>query len=146
MSWIKMYVTKRVRFATFALSIVDNFCLLQQYKLSKIEIRLPRLIINVPYGSIRDHSWLFHQPLKKRENNICVSYSLPTIWNPSLWDMNPVNYLSMASKSSHAKIKENNVKTLFLHRVALVIFLLYYSFGIIGIECFSGLQLHNCCP
>ncbi|KAM7441892.1 Two pore calcium channel protein 1 [Porites harrisoni] len=31
-------------------------------------------------------------------------------------------------------------------RVALVIILLYYSFGIIGIECFSGLQLHNCCP
>ncbi|KAJ7382109.1 Two pore calcium channel protein 1 [Desmophyllum pertusum] len=30
-------------------------------------------------------------------------------------------------------------------RVALVILLLYYSFGIIGIECFSGLQLKDCC-
>ncbi|CAH3104124.1 unnamed protein product [Porites lobata] len=30
-------------------------------------------------------------------------------------------------------------------RVALVIILLYYSFGIIAIECFSGLQLRNCC-
>ncbi|XP_020622394.1 two pore calcium channel protein 1-like [Orbicella faveolata] len=30
-------------------------------------------------------------------------------------------------------------------RVALVILLLYYSFGIIGIECFSGLELKNCC-
>ncbi|KAL9981122.1 hypothetical protein ACROYT_G009786 [Oculina patagonica] len=29
--------------------------------------------------------------------------------------------------------------------VAVVILLLYYSFGIIGIECFSGLQLKNCC-
>ena len=48
-----MYVTKRVRFATFALSIVDNFCLLQQYKLSKIEIRLPRL------SAIRINSGLF---------------------------------------------------------------------------------------
>ena len=55
------------------------------------------------------------------------------------------NYVLMTSKSSYAKIKENNVKTLFLHRVALVIILLYYSFGIITIECFSGLQLRNCC-
>ncbi|XP_068750290.1 two pore channel protein 1-like isoform X2 [Montipora capricornis] len=31
-------------------------------------------------------------------------------------------------------------------RVALVILLVYYSFGIIGIECFSGLELKNCCP
>ncbi|KAK2574177.1 Two pore calcium channel protein 1 [Acropora cervicornis] len=31
-------------------------------------------------------------------------------------------------------------------RMALVIILLYYSFGIIGIECFSGLPLRNCCP
>jgi len=30
-------------------------------------------------------------------------------------------------------------------RVAVVILLLYYSFGIIGIECFSGLQLKDCC-
>ena len=50
--------TKRARFPTFAISIVDSFCLLQQYKWSKIKMRLPRLIINVP---IRDHSWLFHQ-------------------------------------------------------------------------------------
>ena len=56
------------------------------------------------------------------------------------------NYLLMTSKSSYAKIKEKKLKALFLHRVALVIFLLYYSFGIIGIECFSGLQLRNCCP
>jgi len=55
------------------------------------------------------------------------------------------NYVLMTSKSSYAKIKENKVKTLFLHRVALVIILLYYSFGIIAIECFSGLQLRNCC-
>ena len=59
-------VTKRARFATFAISTLDNFCLLQQCKLSKIKIWLPRLIINVPYGLIRDHSWLFHQPLKKK--------------------------------------------------------------------------------
>ena len=30
-------------------------------------------------------------------------------------------------------------------RVAVVILLMYYSFGIIGIECFSGLELKNCC-
>ena len=58
-------VPKRARVATFPLSIVDHFCLLQQYKLSKIKIRLPRLIVIVPYGSIRDHSWLCDQPLKK---------------------------------------------------------------------------------
>ena len=144
MSWIKMYVTKRVGFATFALSIVDNFCLLQQYKLSKIEIRLPRLIINVPYGSIRDHSWLISR--WKRERITSVSLTACQQSETQVCGIWTVNYLSMASKSSHAKIKENNVKTLFLHRVALVIFLLYYSFGIIGIECFSGLQLHNCCP
>ena len=40
-------------------------CLLQQYKWKRIKIRLTRLIINVPYGSIRDHSWLFHQSLTK---------------------------------------------------------------------------------
>ena len=55
------------------------------------------------------------------------------------------NYVLMTSKSSSAKVKENNVKTLFLHRVTAVIILLYYSFGIIAIECFSGLQLRNCC-
>ena len=31
-------VPKRARFATFAVSILDNLCLLQQYKLSKIKI------------------------------------------------------------------------------------------------------------
>ncbi|XP_068750292.1 two pore channel protein 1-like [Montipora capricornis] len=31
-------------------------------------------------------------------------------------------------------------------RVALVVILVCYSFGIIGIECFSGLELKNCCP
>ena len=66
MFWIKINVAKQVRFATFIISILDNFCLLQQYKLSKIKIWLPRLIINVPYGLIRDHSWLFHQPLKNK--------------------------------------------------------------------------------
>lgn len=30
-------------------------------------------------------------------------------------------------------------------RMALVILLMYYSFGIVGIECFSGLKLKNCC-
>ena len=30
-------------------------------------------------------------------------------------------------------------------RVAVVILLMYYSFGIIGIECFSGLELKDCC-
>nr|XP_058965206.1 two pore channel protein 1-like [Pocillopora verrucosa] len=30
-------------------------------------------------------------------------------------------------------------------RVAVVILLMYYSFGVIGIECFSGLELKNCC-
>ena len=30
-------------------------------------------------------------------------------------------------------------------RVAIVILLMYYSFGIIGIECFSGLKLKDCC-
>ena len=29
--------------------------------------------------------------------------------------------------------------------VAVVILLMYYSFGIIGIECFSGLELKDCC-
>ena len=152
MSWIKVYVWKRARFATFIISILDNFCLLQQYKWSKIKIRLPRLIINVPYGSIRDHSWLFHRPLKKsalcieREQHLCMSLTAGQQSETQVCGIWTVNYLSMASKSPHAKIKENNVQTLFLHRVALVIILLYYSFGIIGIECFSGLQLHNCCP
>ena len=31
----------------------------------KIKIGLPLLILNVPYGSIHDHSSLFHQLLKK---------------------------------------------------------------------------------
>ena len=143
-------VPKRARVATFPLSIVDHFCLLQQYKLSKIKIRLPRLIVIVPYGSIPDHSWLCDQPLKKptlcieREQHVSLTACQQSETQVcGIWT---VNCLSMASKSPHAKIKENNVKTLFLHRVALVIILLYYSFGIIGIECFSGLQLHNCCP
>ena len=33
----------------------------------------------------------------------------------------------------------------FSPRVAVVILLMYYSFGIIGIECFSGLELKDCC-
>ena len=33
------------------ISIVDNSCLLQQYKWNTIKIRLPQLIINVSYGS-----------------------------------------------------------------------------------------------
>ncbi|XP_048581895.1 two pore channel protein 1 isoform X2 [Nematostella vectensis] len=32
-----------------------------------------------------------------------------------------------------------------MFRVALVILCLYYSYGIIGLECFSGLKLKNCC-
>lgn len=32
-----------------------------------------------------------------------------------------------------------------MFRVALAIILLYYSFGIIGMECFSGLKLKDCC-
>ena len=42
---------KRERLATFAKGIVDNLCILQQNKWNTIEIRLPRLIINAPYGS-----------------------------------------------------------------------------------------------
>ena len=42
-------VTKRARFATFALSILDKFCLLQRCKWNTIKIRLPRLIINAPF-------------------------------------------------------------------------------------------------
>ena len=44
-------MAKRARFATFAISIKDPLCLLQQYKWSTIKIRLPRLIIKVPYES-----------------------------------------------------------------------------------------------
>ena len=46
-------VTKRARFAAFAISIVDNLCCLLQpeYKWSTIKIQLPRLIINSPYAS-----------------------------------------------------------------------------------------------
>ena len=43
--------TKRARFTTFAISIVDNLYLLQQYKCNTIKIPMPRLIINVPYES-----------------------------------------------------------------------------------------------
>ena len=50
-------VTKRVRFVTFAISIVHKFSYCSSLnKNKKIKIRLPRLIINVQYGSIRDHS------------------------------------------------------------------------------------------
>ena len=43
---------KRERLATFAKGIVDNLWrILQQNKWNTIEIRLPRLIINAPYGS-----------------------------------------------------------------------------------------------
>ena len=44
-------VTNRARFATFAISIADSLCLLQQYKLNTIKILLPRLINNPPNGS-----------------------------------------------------------------------------------------------
>ena len=44
-------VTKRAKFATFAISIVDILCLLQKYKWNTIKIRLPRLMIDVPYAS-----------------------------------------------------------------------------------------------
>ena len=47
-------VTKRARFATFAMSIVGNLCLLQQYKWKKNKLKydcMPRLIFNGPYGS-----------------------------------------------------------------------------------------------
>ena len=44
-------VTKRARFAAFAISIVDNLCcLLQQFKWSTIKIQLT-WIINAPYAS-----------------------------------------------------------------------------------------------
>ena len=44
--------TKRERFATFAISTVDNLCLLQQYNWNTIKIQLPRLIINATYDQI----------------------------------------------------------------------------------------------
>ena len=43
--------TKRARFSTFVIRIVDNLCVQQQYKWNTIKIRLPRSIFNVPYGS-----------------------------------------------------------------------------------------------
>ena len=43
--------TKRARFTTFAISIVDNLYLLEQCKCNTIKIPMPRLIINVPYES-----------------------------------------------------------------------------------------------
>jgi len=42
---------KRTRLEIFAISIVDNLCLLQQNKWNTINIRLPRSIINALYGS-----------------------------------------------------------------------------------------------
>ena len=44
-------MAKRARFATFAISIKDQLCLLQQYKWNTIKIRLLQLIIKVPYKS-----------------------------------------------------------------------------------------------
>ena len=41
-------MAKRVGPALFAISIVDNLCVLHQNKSSTIKLRLPRLIINVP--------------------------------------------------------------------------------------------------
>ena len=41
-------MAKRVGPALFAISIVDNLCVLYQNKSSTIKLRLPRLIINVP--------------------------------------------------------------------------------------------------
>ena len=43
-------MTKRVRLATFAKSIVENLCLLQRNKWNTIKIR-SLVIINAPYGS-----------------------------------------------------------------------------------------------
>ena len=37
------------------------------------------------------------------------------------------------------------LSSIFPFRVAIAILLMYYSFGIIGVECFSGLKLKNCC-
>ena len=49
-TYLLCYVTKRARFAAFAVSIVDNLCLLQsEYKWSTVKIQLPRLIM--PYAS-----------------------------------------------------------------------------------------------
>ena len=60
----KIKYTKRL--ATFAPSIVENLCLLQQYKWNTNKIRFVRLIINAPYGSsFLTVSWLFHHSLKK---------------------------------------------------------------------------------
>ena len=42
-------MTKRARFAMFAISIVDNLFLLHQ-QMDTIKVRLPRCIINVPCG------------------------------------------------------------------------------------------------
>ena len=39
------------------------------------------------FSSAAEKVYIVHRE-RKLENNICVSYSLPTIWNPSLWDMN----------------------------------------------------------
>ena len=39
------------RFTTFAIIIIANLCLLQQYKWNPIKTQLPQLIINAPYGS-----------------------------------------------------------------------------------------------
>ena len=44
-------LTKLARLATLAVTILDNSCLLQQYKWNTIKIQLPRLIINAPYCS-----------------------------------------------------------------------------------------------
>ena len=49
--WIRILTSRQAGLATFATSIVDNLCSLQQYKWITIKIRLPRLITNAPYGS-----------------------------------------------------------------------------------------------
>ena len=44
-------MTKRAKFATLAISVIENLCLLQQHKWNTIKIILPLLIINELYGS-----------------------------------------------------------------------------------------------
>ena len=59
-------MAKRVGPALFAISIVDNLCVLHQNKSSTIKLPSPRLIINVPcVSNFMTVSWLFHQSQKK---------------------------------------------------------------------------------
>lgn len=57
------------------------------------------------------------------------------------------SYKPIPFRGAHARLYLgcSNMQYCFSLRVACVIILLYYSFGIIGIECFSGLQLKDCC-